>query len=208
MDLKSELTGEAPEASRPSVTYSLLLPPGWKRFAVNDEAEKVFVDSLKKVFQPRGQAKDYMYYRALTHGLFVDMKKRRASSIYLPVKAIDNALLPASLVVLPAPIGGAHQLDDFRNRLMASHELEESLVNGLAVWRWEERQPTLPDGDAGVGALTVHHLFEAPKSTGRAPLMLSATLLVPPGEEKSDLIGIVSDLFDAIAGTFNWMRRP
>ncbi|PFG30347.1 hypothetical protein [Paramicrobacterium agarici] len=206
MDLKSELTGAPPEATRPSVTYSLLFPPGWKRFSVDDEAEKAFVDSLKKVFQPRGQAKDYMYYRALTHRLFMDMKKRRASSIYLPVKAIDGALLPASIVVLPAPIGGAHQLDDFRNRLTKRHEFEESTMNGLAVWRWEERQSTFPEGDVGVGALTVHHLFEAPKSTGRAPLMLSATLIVPPGEEKSELIGIVSDLFDAIAGTFNWVK--
>lgn len=207
MNLKSELQGSAPSAERPSATYSLLFPPGWKRFLVNDEAEKAFVDSLKKVFQPRGQAKDYMYYRALTHRLFVDMKKRRASSIYLPVTAIDGALLPASMVILPAPIGGAHQLEDFRNRLTTRHELEERTENGLAIWRWVERQPSSSEGDFGVGTLTVHHLFEAPKSTGRAPLMLSATLLVPPGEEKSDLIGIVTDLFDAIAGTFNWVRK-
>ncbi|WP_167132025.1 hypothetical protein [Paramicrobacterium chengjingii] len=208
MDLKSELKGATSGAGRPSVTYSLLFPPGWKRFAVDDDAEKTFVASLKQVFQPRGLAKDYMYYRALTHRMFMDMKKRRASSIYLPVKPIDGTLLPASMVVLPAPLGGAHQLDDFRARLMKRFELEERTENELAIWRWEERQTTFPEGDVGVGALTVHHLFEAPKSTGRAPLMLSATLLVPTGEEKSDLIGIVSELFDAIAGTFNWVRKP
>ncbi|GAB2525191.1 hypothetical protein [Paramicrobacterium agarici] len=206
MDLKSELNGAPSEETRLSVTYSLMFPPGWKRFSIDDEAEKVFVKSLKDVFQPHGLAKDYMYYRALTHQLFMDMKKKRASSIHLPVKAIDGALLPASIVILPAPIGGAHQLADFRNRLKTRHELDERTENGLAVWRWEERQSASSAGDFGVGALTIHHLFEAPKSTGRAPLMLSSTLLVPPGEEKSDLIGIVTDLFDAIAGTFNWVR--
>ncbi|MCW4458973.1 hypothetical protein [Microbacterium sp. MPKO10] len=159
------------------------------------------------MFQPRGQAKDYMYYRALTHRLFVDMKKRRASSIHLPIKPVEGTFLPASMVVLPAPISGAHQLDDFRNRLTKRFELEESSENGLAIWRWEEQQSTSSEGDFGVGALTIHHLFEAPKATGRAPLMLSATLLVPPGEEKSELIGIVSELFDAIAGTFRWVQR-
>lgn len=196
-DLKSELLGE-----QAGVTYSLVLPPGWARFAVDAEAERLLMQNVTAVLRERGQVSEVLRERQRMTRLFSELRRRRAKAIYLPVVPVEDVVIPASIVVLPAPVAGAANLAKLRERLDRDQVVAATEVDGRQVWRWEESQRSI-DGDSAAGSITINYLFEAP--AGNRPAVVSCTLLVARGYEDGTFAESVLALLDAIAATFSWI---
>lgn len=196
-------TVNAESAISTKIAFTLKLPAGWTRYAVKEETEEYFAERLAEVFKPRGQALELMRYRAMSHKLFRELRKKRARAIYIPTKEVFGTVLPASIVTLPAPIRSADQLDEFKSTIQRRSTVEESVVDGLHVWRWEEK--SVPS-EGEPGALTVNHLYEAPKKATQPPVIVASTLLIPAGDEGHQLVEDVRALFDTIAATYSWVE--
>ena len=197
-DLRSELLAD----TRPALEFALITPPGWARFAVDEAAEKQLAGNMEQVFRDRGQPKELFHQRAQLHKLFTEMRRRNAVAIYLPVKPVENVVLPVSIVILPAPVRDSAGVDRFAQRLATRGEVTSGLHNGLQILRWEERSAV--PGEKGAHSLVNNHLIEAPTGSGRSAAVVSASLLYIDGSEGEEFTESLEILLEAIVGTFTW----
>ena len=68
-DLKSELTGTV---DRP-LQFSIVTPPGWARFRVDETAERQLAENMEQVFRDRGQPQELLRYRTQMHKVFSEL---------------------------------------------------------------------------------------------------------------------------------------
>lgn len=199
-DLKSELIADA----HPPLEFSLITPPGWERFAVDEAAEKQLAANMEQVFRDRGEPKELFRQRAQLHKLFSELRRRNAVAVYLPVKPVENVPLPLSIVILPAPVRDSAGVDRFAQRLASRGQVASALHDGLQILRWEERAAV--PGEAGAYSLAIHHLFQAPVGSGRPAALVSASMLYIDGSEGDAFTESLEILLDAIVGTFTWRK--
>lgn len=197
-DLKSELTGTV---DRP-LQFSIVTPPGWARFRVDEAAERQLTENMEQVFRDRGQPQELLRYRMQMHKLFSELRRRNAVAIYLPVVPVQDIVLPVAVMVLPAPVRDAAGIERFAQRLAERGGATSGLSDGLRILRWEERSAV--EGEQGALSLVINHLFEAPAGSGRSAAVVSSALLYVDGSESEEFTESLQLLLEAIAGTFTW----
>jgi hypothetical protein len=203
----SDLRAEIAARIEPSIEFSLVLPPGWSRFGVDAEAEQQLSANITAVLREHAPVPEVLRVRQLVHASFAELRRRKAIACYLPVLPVDDIVIPASIMVAPAPVRTPDRLAEFATRVQqkASVFARGRDEDGLEIWRWEQRSKGLPgDGGEEGGARTVSYLFEAPKGSRRTPAVVSGSLLYAPDEAESDFAEEVILLLDAIMGTFTW----
>jgi hypothetical protein len=201
-DLKSELTG----STRPPLEFAITTPPGWARFAVDEAAEAQLTGNMEALFRDRGQPRELLGYRTQVHKMFLELRRRNALAIYLPVEPVGDIVLPLSIVILPAPVRDEAGIEHFARRVAARGEMTSAVIDGLRVLRWEQRSAVT--GEEGASALTINHLFEAPHGSGRSAAIVTGALLYLDGAEGDDFAQSLEELLQAIASTFTWGVRP
>lgn len=204
-DLRAELSAHV----EPAVEFSLILPPGWSRFGVDAEAEQQLTANVTAVLREHGGVSEMISVRQMVHASFTELRRRKAIACYLPVLPVDGVVIPASIMVAPAPVRSPDRLAEFAQRVQqkATTFARGRDENGLDVWRWEQRHRGLPgEGGENGGARTISYLYEAPRGSRRSPAVVSGTLLYAPDEAESDFAEEVILLLDAIMGTFTWGR--
>lgn len=208
-DLKAQLQGElrSPSATdAPEYEYALVFPPGWRRFAVDDDAERAFVEQLMAAFARRTDVQQLTRFRAMMHKSFSELKRRGAVALHIPSEAVGDIPLPVSTVVLPAPVRSDADLAAFRSKAAARGPVASAQTeDGRTILRWEERASRAA-GEDGATALTINWLFPAPLGSELRPAIVSSTILYPDGFERDELTLTLIELVDSIAGTFTW--RP
>lgn len=197
-DLKSELTG----ATATPLQFSIVTPPGWARFSVDEEAERQLTQNMEQMFRDRGQPQNLLTYRMQMHKTFAELRRRNAVAIYLPVIPVDEVVLPVAIMVLPAPVRDAAAIERFAQRLESRALVGSATIDGLRVLRWEER--SVVPGEEGARSLVINHLFEAPAESRRSAAVVSSALLYVDGSEGDEFTESLTVLLDAIAGTFTW----
>lgn len=203
----SDLRAELATRTEPAVEFSLILPPGWKRFGVDAEAEAQLTENVMATLREHSTASEVVSVRQLVHASFAELRRRKAIACYLPVLPVDGVVIPASIMVAPAPVRTPDRLAEFAARVQqkAAVFARGRDEDGLEIWRWEQRRSGLPgEGGEEGGSRTVSYLFEAPNGTRRAPAVVSGTLLYAPDEAESSFAEEVLLLLDAIMGTFTW----
>ncbi|WP_354025425.1 hypothetical protein [Conyzicola nivalis] len=197
-DLRSELLADV----RAPLEFALITPPGWARFGVDEAAEKQLAGNMEQVFRDRGQPKQLFHQRAQLHKLFNELRRRNAVAVYLPVKPVNDVVLPVSIAILPAPVRDSAGVDRFAQRLASRGAVSSGLHNGLQILRWEERNAV--PGENGAHSLAINHLFEAPTGSGRSAALVTASLLYIDGSEGEEFTESLEILLEAIVGTFTW----
>ena len=197
-DLKSELTGlvETP------LQFSIVTPPGWARFHVDESAERQLAQNMEQLFRDRGQPTELHRYRTQMHKVFSELRRRNAVAIYLPVVPVEDIVLPVAVMILPAPVRDAAGIERFAQRLATRGTVTSGMSEDLRVLRWEERSAV--EGEAGARSLVINHLFEAPAGSGRSAAVVSSALLYIDGSEGDEFTESLELLLDAIVGTFTW----
>lgn len=197
-DLKSELMGTVATP----LHFSIVTPPGWARFRVDEEAERQLMQNMEQLFRDRGQPQNLLTYRMQLHKTFAELRRRNAVAVYLPVVPVDEVILPVAVMVLPAPVKDGSGVDRFAERLASRGMVGSATIDGLRVLRWEERSAV--PGEEGARSLVINHLFQAPAGTRRSAAVVSSALLYVDGSEGDDFTESLTMLLDAIAATFTW----
>ncbi|TFC43422.1 hypothetical protein [Cryobacterium shii] len=202
MSLASELKGSRAAAE---LTYTLVFPPGWAEYGIDREAEAQLVQNARDLYRDGGRPDIALDVRTRIHVYFARVRKIGATAMYLPIKRVDDIVLPVSIVAVPFRAAPGTTLVSAVDRLAGGRAEAVQLPQGPA-WRWQEERNRV-DGEEGLSSLLIHYLVPAPGERPGTGLVLSYAILHLTGDEGDEFVTVLAGLFEPIAGTFRWKQN-
>ena len=208
-----ERPGNAPQAS-----FVMVLPPGWVRLPAlaTDRAElratiEVVVADAIPASLPRGSAEPWRgELRKRLGRAVLDAGDAGATAVYLPVRAVDGVIVPASFIESELDYDGQDSAESIIAEIVGDPEWNATrqTVDGSAAVRSDRSERRVqPDGDwPEVTTRQIVYTIDVPHREGRwVVLSFSAVSGDSPSSRLSDALVF---LFDALVTTFRWTDVP
>lgn len=202
MNLADELKGVAPT---PELSYTLLFPPGWAHFGMTREAEKQLVSNIQEIYQERGKAELALDLRTRTHVYFSKLRQIGTRAIYLPIRRVDDIVLPVSIAAVPYSVPVGSTILGLASTLGSGSFEEMQLPQGPALRAVVDRNRV--DKEEGLSSRTITYLVPTPGERPRQAVMFSFAILHLTGEEGSEFVEVLETLFASIMSTFRWRQE-
>ena len=199
--LARELKGEPPA---PDPTYSLIFPPGWAQFPVDREAEAQLIQNIRELYHDGGRPDIAADVRTRLHVYFRRLRSIKAKAIYLPIRRVDDLVLPVSIAAVPYTAPPGRTIPD-SVAAVARAEVEEIAFPFATVYRWQETRDRV-EREQGVSSETVTYLFPLPGENQREGILLTYAVLRLTEDADPQFTEVLIALFDAIMGTFRWKQ--
>lgn len=198
MSLREEL------GARPDPAFRLMLPPGWSRFAPDDESRERLLLRARQRMMEAGRPDLYVAARRMLQEAFGQMREARVTDVFAAAEASDDALtIPASIVVTRLQAEPGQTLD----RRIASLRQKygaQPLDERKRIVYYERESPRPTDA----GTIIVHervYITPVPGSRRRRALRLTASfgsLESTPADARA--LVAMRELFDACVGSLSW----
>jgi hypothetical protein len=202
MNLAAELKG-AQQAKE--LSYTLLFPPGWAHFGITREAEAQLVKNVRDIYQDGGRPEIALDMRTRIHVYFSRLRSIGASAVYLPIRRVDDIVLPVSIAAVPYSVAPGNTVLDLASSLGAGAFEEVHIAQGPVLRSVAERNRV--EKEDGLSSRTITYLVPAPGDRPRKAVVFSFAILHLTGEEGSEFVEVLDLLFTSIIGTFRWRQE-
>ena len=196
------------ETSAPPLSYSLVLPPGWRQIPLRNGTERAVKRVLDHAFENLPRDEVFTYRRDLEAMLLQrirDAQEANGLDLYLPVELMHGTSVPASIVVSETRVAGAEDSDPEETAVLlaAAGEGREVVdLDGAPAVRTEQTEPADPGRGVEFPSRRVDYQVPVPQDLQRWLTVAFST--VGAEDVDSELSLLLVDLFDAVMTTFRW----
>lgn len=188
----------------PDPDFSLILPPGWERRAVDEAGQQEMVGALRGRLMQAQRPDLYARMRQLVDEAYDQM--RAASTVATFVQGTDEGtlVLPASLTASIRHADAGTNLDDFV-RTAITHHGATPLFEDKRFLRLERDTTENLDGETA-GVTTVVYLTPVPGTERRRALQFTLVLIRPADVPADDApLVAMRTLFDMCVSSLTWL---
>ncbi|TFD85853.1 hypothetical protein E3T61_17160 [Cryobacterium lactosi] len=207
-----------PEQDEPQASFVIALPPGWVRLPARPAAERQLRSAIEEIVAetipaslPRGSAEPWRgeLRKRLTHAV-VDAGDAGASAVYLPVRAVNGVVVPASFIESEIDLDGEDSPESVIAAIVgdAGWAASRRTVDGAVAARTDRSERRVQiDGDwPEVTTRQIVYTIGVPHREGRW-LVLSFSVVAHDAADGA-LCDALVYLFDALMTTFRWSDVP
>lgn len=189
---------------RAEPSFELNLPPGWRRWDINENARQTWLKAARQRFAHLHRPDLNAFANRMVNEAFENFSKSGAIAMYVPTDDDENTLwLPTSIVVAPVKASG-NNLDGHVRALI--NEYGGSPLFGDQRFVRTERETRVQLDGAEMINTTVEYLTPVPGSRRKKALNFVASL---PREATiaadHDYVLGVKTLFDSVVSTLRWV---
>lgn len=199
--LREELLGATP------TSFRVLLPPGWRRFGVDDASRAALEAVIRERLKPAGRPDLDAQARSMVRRYWDRLQRTRAVALYLPTEQAAEVPLPMSIVASRYTAAPGRSLDADLRATVGVEVTRVELPAG-PVLRWvstgDGADGEGADGDDAVRSVTIGHVFPVPGDDPRHGMMLLTGIPHLADDGTDLLLEPLTFLSDAIAETFRW----
>ncbi|WP_432093757.1 hypothetical protein [Streptomyces sp. bgisy100] len=199
-----------PDPARTSVSYSLVLPPGWSKIPLRSNTDEAVRDIAKRAFANISDdvpPDEVVKYRTQLEGQLLRTAAQAADhfgvDLYLATEPRGGVVVPASFIVSELQLAGSGHADPGDVvRQLAQGEGQQVTLGEVSGTRAEYVTGAAPDRGIGEAARHVDYVLPVPGEVGR---WLTLAFSTPAdGDAKGVFADLLVELFDAIMSTFRW----
>ncbi|WP_327429106.1 hypothetical protein [Streptomyces sp. NBC_01236] len=192
-------------------SYSLVLPPGWRRIPLRYGTENAVGRILDQAFAELPRDKVFTHRRDLEGRLWQQVRDAREADgldLYLPVELLHGMSVPASILVSETRMPVAAGLDPRELALVvASSDSGREVVElgGAPAVRTERTAGADPGRGIEFPSRRVDYQVPVPQDPQRWLTVAFSTVAAEDADGELSLL--LADLFDAVMTTFRWSTR-
>jgi hypothetical protein len=191
--------------------YTVVLPPGWARVPLGNEAEGAISKILDRAYA--GLSRDQVAsarreVQLRLRRMVALAREQHGLDLYLPVERIRGFTLGASFVVAQVSFGQAEPLEPalLVRSLASDADSAPTTIDGALGARAEGVVPGEPGEEAPFASRRVDYVLPVPGDPDRWVLVSFSAL--GSGDPRDELADLAVELFDAIMSTFRWTASP
>lgn len=202
----------------PQASFVIALPPGWVRLPARATHRRELRSAIEEIVAetipaslPRGSAEPWRgeLRKRLTR-VVLDAGDAGATAVYLPIRAVNGVLVPASFIESELDYDGQDSPESIIADIVGDAELNASrlTVDGSAAARTDRSARRVqPDGDwPEVTTRQIVYTIDVPHREGRWVVISFSA--VSGDTQSSALSDALVYLFDALMTTFRWSDVP
>jgi hypothetical protein len=197
--LRDELTG----VTQPTVSYTLLCPPGWTKVPPAALTDDGAVANALETMRRAGRADLVLQFRSMLAQLRSSLRERGVFEVYVAPATEEGAPMPALLTVSPFVLPSGVTWDQALARLAKGAPVEEAPGEvPLHVFRTDSEYR---DEAAAVRSELLTYVAPVPGCDGRRALIFQYTVLSVDEENAAELAKGLVFVGAAIMSTLRWV---
>ena len=197
--LRDELAG----TTRPTVSYTLLCPPGWTKVPPAALTDDGVVGDALQTMKRAGRADLVLQFRGMLAQLRSSLKERGVFEVYVAPANDEGAPMPAMLTVSPFVLPAGVTWDQALARLARGAEVETAPAEvPVHVFRTDSEYR---DDAASVRSEVVTYVAPVPGGDERRALVFQYTVLSVDDENAAELAKGLLFVGAAIMSTLRWV---
>jgi hypothetical protein len=199
-------------ASGPATTYSIVLPPGWRRIPARSGSAAAIRAAVREALSvvPKDGPRDRVArFRVELEGrltnLVREVRSKGAIDLCLPVLPIYGTPMPASFIVSQVTIAALAAIPTAEVLAFLAAQDDECqpvIVDGASGLRIDRMAGPAPENGVELPSRRVDYALPVP-GTADQWLVIAFSAVGPKGPD-DDIATLLTGLFDAIMTTFQW----
>ncbi len=179
--------------------FTIVLPPGWIRLAVDDTTDESFtklIAQLASAAPPERRIRLRRLMQSTADAALASARERGATDLIVSFATVDGLPIPVSIVVLPLPEPPTGRSPDEHLVALARPGSRVIEVDSVAAIR---RTQDAPGESEALPHRSVNYILRHPHT--RRWMLFSASILMTDDEDYAEVLDALEILVDAIMST-------